>query len=109
MCEVYCATVRSPTCVSGVLAISRVDWEAPVLLTRQRNDRLKPFIDWLCISKGAVCEGESAVCEGECGCVRERVWCVRESVVCEGESAVCEGESAVCEGESMVCEGECGV
>ena len=73
MCEVYCATVRSPTCVSGVLVISRVDWEAPVLLTRQRNDRLKPFIDWLCISKGAVCEGESAVCEGE-------------SAVCEGES-----------------------
>ena len=69
--------MRSPTCVSGVLAISRVGWEVPVLLTRQRNDRLKPFMDWLCISKGAMCEGESVVCaEERVWCVRERVWCV---------------------------------
>ena len=74
--------VGSPTCVSGALAISWVGWEVTALLTRQRKDRLKPFMDWLCISRGAVCVRERVWgrgCEGEG--VGERVW----GRGCEGE------------------------
>ena len=42
------------TCVSGV-PLTPLCWEVTALFTRQRKDRRRPFIDWLCITRGAVC------------------------------------------------------